>query len=74
MTNCMYCGNTHQGVCARVKSIEYADDGVTVLRVEFHAPQWPYSYLPIGPQPQINPTVSYGRPVYGPALSNGTGD
>lgn len=84
MANCMYCGNIHQGVCARVKSIEYAEDGVTVRRVEFHAPQLSQLYAPelnIG-YPPIIPMVGPRTPttlprwvsVCGPAVSNGTGD
>lgn len=32
---CPYCGNTHQGLCPRIKRIEY--DGLMVVRsIEFH--------------------------------------
>lgn len=36
MVQCGHCGNFHQGVCPRVKSIEYYHDGCTVKRVEYH--------------------------------------
>ncbi len=32
---CPYCGHWHQGMCLRVKSVEYHDNG-SVKRVEFH--------------------------------------
>ena len=32
---CYYCGAYHEGVCARVASIEYHPDG-TVRKVTFH--------------------------------------
>lgn len=35
---CRWCGQLHVGVCSRVKSIEYAEDGTTVVRVEFFEP------------------------------------
>jgi hypothetical protein len=35
---CRWCGFTHGTLCPAVKSIEFADDGVTVRRVEFHSP------------------------------------
>lgn len=37
---CRWCGFSHpERVCHLVRAIEYHDDGVTVKRVEFHAPQ-----------------------------------
>lgn len=36
--NCQYCGMIHQSFCPRIKAIEYNADGVTVRRIEFHAP------------------------------------
>jgi hypothetical protein len=38
MNNCPHCGMIHQTTCPRIKAIEYNQDGVTVKRVEFHAP------------------------------------
>ena len=32
---CGYCGKYHQGICPRIKSVEYHDNG-TVRRVEFY--------------------------------------
>jgi len=29
----------HETTCPRIKAIEYQADGVTVKRIEFHAPQ-----------------------------------
>lgn len=34
---CPYCGLIHKGMCARVKAIEYYQDGTT-KRVELHDP------------------------------------
>lgn len=33
--NCLYCGNYHNGMCWRVKSIEYHENGA-VRKVELH--------------------------------------
>lgn len=76
--SCLYCGNVHQGICTRVKSIEYADDGVTVRRVEFYPTSPPLTGLTpfnpvVGPGPQWSPGPAR-QVVYGPVLSNGTGD
>lgn len=38
MSKCPHCGLIHETTCARIKAIEYQDNGVTVKRVEFHAP------------------------------------
>lgn len=35
---CRWCGMLHEAVCPKVKAIEYAEDGVTVKRVEFLVP------------------------------------
>jgi hypothetical protein len=35
ITNCRFCGKDHGARCPDVKAIEYAEDGVTVRRVEF---------------------------------------
>jgi len=35
--NCPHCGMIHQTTCARIKAIEYYQDGTT-KRVELHAP------------------------------------
>ncbi len=35
ITHCRYCGKSHGVRCPEVKAIEYAEDGVTVRRVEF---------------------------------------
>ena len=32
---CQYCGKYHPGICPRIKSVEYHDNG-TVRRVEFY--------------------------------------
>jgi hypothetical protein len=48
MQNCPHCGVIHQTTCQRIKSIEYHDNGVTVKKIEFHAPQ------PV-PSPTIHP-------------------
>ncbi len=32
---CHYCGQFHTGMCDRIKSIEYYQDG-TIKRIEFH--------------------------------------
>ena len=37
MSNCPYYDIIHTGVCARVKSIDYHENG-TVKKVEFHEP------------------------------------
>ena len=39
MNTCPHCGMIHQATCHRIKAIEYNADGVTVKRIEFHAPQ-----------------------------------
>lgn len=57
---CPYCDLIHGAVCARIKSIEYHEDGVTVKRVEFHAPQ-PLMHVTPPPWPTLPPfKVSYG--------------
>jgi len=33
---CQWCGCMHQGMCSRVKEIEYHLDGVTIKRIVFH--------------------------------------
>lgn len=39
---CHYCGAlAHDGLCPRIAAIEYFEDGVTIKRIEFHAPQTP---------------------------------
>lgn len=35
---CQHCGLIHETTCPRIKAIEYADDGVTLRRIEFHPP------------------------------------
>jgi hypothetical protein len=61
MNNCPHCGMIHQTTCPRIKSIEYHENGVTVKRIEFHAPE------PVVAQPQYGnlrildgPSNSYG--------------
>ncbi len=46
--DCQYCGNEHATMCPRIKALEFAEDGVTVRRVEFFAPNEysPVSYPP----------------------------
>lgn len=38
---CEHCGNIacKVGVCWRIKSIEYFEDGITTRKIEYHAPQ-----------------------------------
>ena len=36
---CGYCGCYHQGICSRIKSIEYYPNG-TMKKIEYHAPQY----------------------------------
>lgn len=39
LPKCRWCGSApHDGACPRVSAMEYAGDGVTVRRVEFHPP------------------------------------
>lgn len=38
MSACPHCGLVHETTCPRIKAIEYQADGVTVKRIEFHAP------------------------------------
>jgi hypothetical protein len=37
--SCPHCGMIHQTTCPRIKAIEYNQDGATVKRIEFHAPE-----------------------------------
>lgn len=37
-TACQYCGHYHGDLCPKVKAYTYADDGKTIVRVEFFAP------------------------------------
>jgi len=68
-TECRWCGETHvKGVCPKVKSIEFADDGVTVKRVEFMTPRdcmpangWPF-FAPSHYPPQALPAPQYPGP------------
>lgn len=49
---CQYCGEPfHKGVCPRVKSIEYHDNGYTIKRVELHPLVQPceHEWAPIDP-------------------------
>lgn len=65
MTECRWCGDTHlKGVCPKVKVIEFADDGVTVKRVEFMTPRdcmpangWPPLTGVFGPAISLQPYV-----------------
>ena len=45
--HCPYCGNIHDGVCPKVKAIEYHPNG-TVKRVEFHdwKTDWTWPEMP----------------------------
>lgn len=68
MTTCPYCESKHKGACPRVKSIEYADDGKTVRRVEFHGPASVFDLMrlvgpPYQPEPQIVTPQYRGLPV-----------
>lgn len=61
MNSCPHCGMIHQTTCPRIKAIEYNQDGITVKRIEFHAP------VPLVAQPQHanlrildGPSNSYG--------------
>lgn len=47
---CPHCGLQHVTTCYRIKAIEYASDGVTVIRIEFHEPKpvLPAAAPPIG--------------------------
>ncbi len=45
---CHYCGNYHVGVCPRIKSIEYHQNG-TVARVEFYDTVRDPQGYPLGP-------------------------
>ncbi len=47
--SCPHCGAIHATTCPRIRRIEYADDGVTVRSIEFHAP--PPSIFPDMPHP-----------------------
>lgn len=42
---CPHCGGTHQTTCQRISAIEFASDGATVTRIEFHAPAPPAEQL-----------------------------
>jgi hypothetical protein len=66
--NCRFCGKSHGVRCPDVKAIEYAEDGVTIRRVEFVttadflAPIQPMP-MPTGPvtwSPQRWPNTSGG--------------
>lgn len=62
MTTCPHCGMIHQTTCPRIKAIEYNQDGVTVKRIEFHAPQ----QVVVG-----NPEIQNLRILDGPSNSYG---
>ena len=72
MSDCRWCGEMHiKGICPKVKAVEFADDGVTVKRVEFIVPRdlMPMNGWPMfAPAPCPQPTtyqpypVPYGRP------------
>jgi hypothetical protein len=40
MNKCQHCGFIHDGVCPRIKSIEYYENGM-LKKVEYHAPYEP---------------------------------
>ena len=44
LIQCGHCGLWHTGLCQRIKSIEYHENG-TVKRVEYH-PDSPWFYWP----------------------------
>lgn len=48
---CRWCDLMHGPMCPAVKAIEFADDGVTVKRVEFKtmADCWPPVFQPLPP-------------------------
>lgn len=46
--NCRWCGLTHGPRCPMVKALDFADDGATVLRVEFFSPR-DFNAEPIAP-------------------------
>ena len=52
---CRWCGMMHGPQCPSVRAIDFGSDGVTVKRVEFHAPQpvqlspWPHPWQPQPP-------------------------
>lgn len=52
---CGHCGGWHEGMCPRVKSIEYHRDG-SVARVEYHDPN---------PQPIVYVNTPLGRTANG---------
>lgn len=68
---CPYCASTHAGICPRVKSIEYADDGVTVRKVEFYGPvsiDWP-TVAKLGPSIRMPYwTAPAAVPAYSPSV------
>jgi len=35
---CRWCSHFHGDICPHVKALEFAEDGVTVIRVEFLTP------------------------------------
>lgn len=39
-TKCVHCGYIHDGVCPRIKSIEYYENGMT-KKIEYHGPNEP---------------------------------
>ena len=45
---CPFCGSNHNQLqCPRVKAVEFAEDGMTVRRVEFHDNTKHYVYNPV---------------------------
>lgn len=50
---CHWCGCYHQGMCPRVKSVEYEFGGTMIKRVEFFAPNdYPPLPTPLQPEPK----------------------
>lgn len=72
--NCRFCGKSHGLRCPEVKAIEYAEDGVTVKRVEFVTAA---DYLPVQSaqvpflQSGPYPAGPWPNPVWGPTTTRG---
>lgn len=59
LSTCRWCGCSHDGMCPRVKTIEYYRNG-SVKRVEFHEPTMEREYVPS----VLQPPREWGQPPY----------
>ncbi len=54
MLKCRWCGMIHGPMCPAIKAIEYADDGITVRRIEFKC---------AGDYPELKPPFDLNAPM-----------